>query len=106
MRQLRCRAKYGFVGKRQRVDRNQSIAHREKIASIVRNWLRDELNESSTAENAPEFGMLYDDFLALVEPPLLAQLFEQLQYNRAATAARLGMHRSTLRQKMRKYDID
>lgn len=52
------------------------------------------------------FGTMYDDFLAMVEPPLLNAMMEASHRNRALIAAQLGMHRSTLRQKMRRYEID
>ncbi len=37
---------------------------------------------------------------------MIEGLFRYLHGNRAATAAILGMHRSTLRQKMRRYGLD
>ncbi len=52
------------------------------------------------------FGTMYDDFLGMVEPPLLSAMMEACNRNRALIAAQLGMHRSTLRQKMRRYEID
>lgn len=97
---------YDAIGERIQSGKTQFQKHHEKIAGVIRNWLQESLIDSADQTDAPEFGMLYDDFLALVEPPLLTQLLEHLQYNRAATAAKLGMHRSTLRQKMKKYDID
>lgn len=77
-----------------------------ELANAVRHWLLDHLNQHEGTHSDEEFGMLYDEFLAVVEPPLLKELFHRLQFNRAATAAKLGLHRSTLRQKMRKYEID
>ena len=52
------------------------------------------------------FGTMYDDFLSSVERPFLQAMMEAFHHNRAAIAAQLGMHRSTLRQKMRRYQID
>jgi DNA-binding protein Fis len=49
---------------------------------------------------------MYDDFLSMVEPALLSVMMEASNRNRALIAAQLGMHRSTLRQKMRRYDIE
>lgn len=77
-----------------------------EIANAVKHWLTEYLNQHESTQGEGEFGMLYEDFLSVVEPPLLHELFQRLQFNRAATAAKLGMHRSTLRQKMRKYEID
>ncbi|XZE43261.1 sigma-54-dependent transcriptional regulator [Pirellulaceae bacterium SH467] len=77
-----------------------------ELTSAVKHWLLDHLSQQEGANSEEEHGMLYEDFLAVVEPPLLEELFHRLQFNRAATAAKLGLHRSTLRQKMRKYEID
>jgi two-component system nitrogen regulation response regulator GlnG len=48
---------------------------------------------------------LYERFLQLVEPPLLATVLEHCQGNRAAAAQLLGLHRATLRQKLRRHGI-
>ncbi|MFG0336147.1 MAG: helix-turn-helix domain-containing protein [Maioricimonas sp. JB049] len=40
-----------------------------------------------------------------MEPTLLRTVLEQCDGNRAAAARRLGMHRSTLRQKLRRYGL-
>ncbi|MCU0715255.1 MAG: sigma-54 dependent transcriptional regulator [Pirellula sp.] len=87
----------------------RAIADRQterEVASAVKHWLTEYLSQHESSQGEGEFGMLYEDFLSVVEPPLLHELFHRLQFNRAATAAKLGMHRSTLRQKMRKYEID
>jgi two-component system nitrogen regulation response regulator GlnG len=49
---------------------------------------------------------LYEQFLELGEPPVLRAALAQCHGNRAAAAQLLGMHRATLRQKLRKYDIE
>jgi two-component system nitrogen regulation response regulator GlnG len=82
-------------------------ARDRSIAAIVKDWLNTKLaEESKESVSANDFGMLYDEFLALVEPPLLEEMLKRLSHNRAATATKLGLHRSTLRQKMRRYGID
>jgi DNA-binding NtrC family response regulator len=48
---------------------------------------------------------LYDRFLELIEPPLLEAVLEHCRNNRAAAAEMLGIHRATLRQKLRKYGM-
>ena len=66
-------------------------------------WARQEtLVATTTGEESP----LYERFLALVEPPLLRVVLERCQGNRAAAAQRLGIHRATLRQRLRKYGIE
>ena len=62
-----------------------------------------EADDSMNASNHPS---LYDEFLGAVEPPLLRALLEFHQGNRAAVAHHLGLHRSTLRQKMRHYQLE
>jgi two-component system nitrogen regulation response regulator GlnG len=51
-------------------------------------------------------GTLYERFLELGEPPVLRAALAQCGGNRAAAAQMLGMHRATLRQKLRKYQIE
>ena len=80
----------------------------EALGSAIHAWI-DEWLESETRSGLPadeEFGILYEEFLAAVEKPFLDEVFRRLHGNRVATAAKLGLHRSTLRQKMRRYGID
>ncbi len=49
---------------------------------------------------------LYERFLELVEPPMLKAVLDQCRGNRASAASMLGIHRSTLRQKLRKYGVE
>ncbi len=58
--------------------------------------------EATRADAAP----LYERFLEATEPPLLRSVLARCQGNRAAAAQMLGMHRATLRQKLRKYGLD
>ena len=53
----------------------------------------------------PECAPLYERFLDLVEPPLLRAVLDRCQGNRAAAAQALGIHRATLRQKLRRHGI-
>jgi DNA-binding NtrC family response regulator len=50
-------------------------------------------------------GPLYERFLEAVEKPLLARVLEETHGNRALAAKRLGLHRTTLRTKLRKYGL-
>ena len=50
-------------------------------------------------------GSLYERFLELAEPPVLVAVMEHCRHNRAAAAEVLGIHRATLRQKLKKYGI-
>jgi two-component system nitrogen regulation response regulator GlnG len=65
-------------------------------------WARQEARRiGADADEAP----LYERFLELVEPPLLRVVLEQCRGNRAAAAQVLGIHRATLRQRLRRYGL-
>jgi DNA-binding NtrC family response regulator len=53
----------------------------------------------------PDDSSLYDRFLELAEPPVIQAVLEHCRLNRAAAAETLGIHRATLRQKLRKYGM-
>ena len=76
---------------------------REEIQNLITRWIESELRQpvESTADST-----LHDRFLALVEPPLLESLLRRNQGNRASAALQIGIHRATLRQKLRKYGIE
>ncbi len=76
---------------------------REEIQNLIARWIESELRQpdESVADST-----LYDRFLALVEPPLLQSLLRRNQGNRASAALQIGIHRATLRQKLRKYGIE
>ncbi len=48
---------------------------------------------------------LYDRVLEAIEKPLLERVLEEADGNRALAAQRLGLHRTTLRMKLRKYGL-
>jgi two-component system nitrogen regulation response regulator GlnG len=72
----------------------------EQIGVLLGEWTRNHLSggESSVA--------LYDTFLALVEPPLLAAALEANRGQCASAARALGIHRTTLRKKIDQYGIE
>jgi two-component system nitrogen regulation response regulator GlnG len=74
------------------------------IRRLITDWIEAELRNPSGPEAADS--PLYDRFLALVEPPLLESLLRRSQGNRAWAAQQLGIHRATLRQKLRKYGVE
>ncbi|WP_337174185.1 sigma-54 dependent transcriptional regulator [Paludisphaera sp.] len=49
---------------------------------------------------------LYDRFLAQVEPPMLRAVLRRESGNKALAAQRIGIHRGTLRQKLRRYGME
>jgi two-component system, NtrC family, nitrogen regulation response regulator GlnG len=71
----------------------------EAIAALVRRWAEAQL--AADAESAD----LYDQLLALVEPPLLAAAMEHGKEQCAAAARLLGLHRTTLRKKLDRWGI-
>ncbi len=83
------------------------------LAEEIRRWTLGHLDRLSElgkriqgAHSDQNFGTMYEEFLSTVEPPFLQAMMEASNHNRALLAAQLGMHRSTLRQKMRRYGID
>ncbi|MBM3964176.1 MAG: sigma-54-dependent Fis family transcriptional regulator [Planctomycetes bacterium] len=81
------------------------------LEDAVRSWVSERLLATGSEKNllpndAETTGSLYDDCLTVVEPPLLRSVLDFYHGNRVAAASHLGVHRSTLRQKMRRYDID
>jgi two-component system nitrogen regulation response regulator GlnG len=61
--------------------------------------------EALVSDAGPSESPLYERFLGLVEPPLLRAVLDRCQGNRASAARMLGIHRATLRQKLRRYGI-
>lgn len=68
------------------------------VPSVVQ-WVRSQLSEDEPVD-------LYDRLLSIVEPPLLQEVLDSVGGNRVAASGRLGMHRATLRQKMRRHGLD
>ena len=97
-----------------------SISFASRFDELIRSWVDDQtvkseidgveplqtLPSSDLIANEFEAESLYEAFLRTVEPPLLRALLESCQGNKAAVAQKLGLHRSTLRQKMRAYEFD
>ncbi len=75
----------------------------DEIPALVASWTRLAAQEPGTG---PETVALYERFLELVEPPLLRAALEHSRHNRAAAAQLLGIHRATLRQKLRRHGIE
>ena len=74
------------------------------LQSLVQAWIRQELQSQSAADTPPAVG-LFDRFLAVVEPVLLRESLEATRGNRSSAADLLGMHRATLREKLKRYGI-
>ncbi len=73
------------------------------IAQGIHDWV------AQVADQITEFGAatdLYDRLLGVIEPPLLQAILARCSHNRAAAAHKLGLHRGTLRQKLRRHGIE
>jgi two-component system nitrogen regulation response regulator GlnG len=73
----------------------------DRAKEEISGWATDEA-EALAASEDPQ---LYERFLQLVEPPLLEAVLRHCHGNRAAAAQLLGLHRATLRQKMRRHGL-
>jgi DNA-binding NtrC family response regulator len=69
----------------------------------VARWTAQELR-TTPADDAD--ATLHERFLAHAEAPLLKTVLQQCGGNRAAAAQMLGIHRATLRQKLKNYGIE
>lgn len=68
----------------------------------VARWITEQLQPLDAAGSE---AALYEDFIQAVEPPLLRSVLERCGNNRAAAARLLGLHRATLRQKLKNHGI-
>jgi len=86
------------------VDRNESSRSgprpplRDHVANSVRRYLRD--------LDGCEASDLYEIALRELEIPLFAEVLNHCDGNQSRAAAMLGIHRATLRKKLRDYGID
>lgn len=79
------------------------IDDRTRVVEAVAQWAQD------AAVKALDLGSesdLYDQLLQIIEPPLLRATVTGCQNNRAAAAQLLGLHRGTLRQKLKRYEME
>ncbi len=72
-----------------------------RLKNAVEAWTREAITSA-----LPDESQLHERFLACSEPTLFKVLLEYTGNNRAAAAEKLGMHRATLRDRLRKYAID
>ena len=74
----------------------------ELLQREVTRWAAEQIQplDATTTEAS-----LYEDFIRVVEPPLLKAVLDRCGHNRAAAARLLGLHRATLRQKLKNHGI-
>ncbi len=69
-----------------------------QTAATIEAWTADQLSEADESTHD-----LYDRFLSATEPALLRAVLQHTGGNRAAAADLLGIHRGTLRERLKKY---
>jgi DNA-binding NtrC family response regulator len=80
-----------------------------QLAASTRQWLASQLGTGDAIEPldaSSSSGFLHEECLAVVERALIEEMLQRCDGNRAAIAARLGMHRTTLRQKIKRYGLE
>ncbi len=80
---------------------DSSLSPESSTERIVEAWAQRELEQPGDAPQS-----LYERFLQATEPALLRTVLRQTNGNRAAAAERLGMHRATLRERMKRYGLE
>ncbi len=73
-----------------------------KIAALLHQWASTETARRRDSSDAND---LYERFLELTEPQILRAVLDECQGNRLLAARVLGIHRTTLRQKLQRYGI-
>ncbi len=71
------------------------------LSQIVAQWAMQATEQSTSGD-----GDLMNRFLAAVEPAMLEVVLNRTGGNRAAAAQWLGIHRGTLRERLRRYGLD
>lgn len=72
----------------------------EKVRKLLDSWTRERFARGESTD------MVYEDFLRLVEPPLLSAAIDIHRGQCASAARALGIHRTTLRKKIDQYGIE
>jgi Fis family transcriptional regulator len=91
-----------------KVDRLDNVNRSTEVSSSSADKIAQEVRRIVAAELARTDGRplpLYDAVIALVEKPLIEQVVHLRRGNLSHAALSLGIHRNTLRMKMRHYGI-
>lgn len=78
-----------------------NLAPAASTDAVIDAWTRNELARPGDAAQP-----LYERFLQATEPALLRAVLQQTGGNRAAAADKLGMHRATLRERIKRYGLE
>ncbi len=71
-----------------------------RIQQLLRQWTSVQLTDPSAAEQ------VYEQLLAMVEPPVLQTVLDSQAGQLVASARILGLHRTTLRKKLNQYQLE
>jgi len=71
----------------------------DRIVDLIRQWAKGQLTSQDAAE-------IYQQFLELVEPPLLGAALDDSKGQHQAAARKLGVHRTTLKKKLQQHGLD
>jgi two-component system, NtrC family, nitrogen regulation response regulator GlnG len=74
-------------------------------AKAIEQWTIQQL-EQAASSSTEQIEPLYDRFLAMTEPAFFRAVLAAMGGNRSATADALGMHRATLRDRLKRYGIE
>ena len=77
-----------------------SVSPAEQLTRVIRQWTREQLQDRN------QDGDLYQRFLTAVETTLIDAALDSVDGNRGAAAKLLGIHRETLREKLRRQPGD
>lgn len=86
-------------------DNTIAIFQNPHEARPLRECAEDALKKYFADLNGHPPGDLYNMVLSEIEPPLLKAVMGHTQGNQSKAAAILGLNRSTLRKKLRQYDL-
>jgi two-component system nitrogen regulation response regulator GlnG len=73
------------------------------IGAAVSRWINERIEQAGSTE---ELAGLYEQFLKEAEPTLFTRALQLADGNRQEASRLLGMHRQTLRERLRKYDLE
>ncbi|WP_437226377.1 sigma-54-dependent transcriptional regulator [Planctomicrobium sp. SH661] len=75
----------------------------EQILSVLQGWAEQQI---PTADPNDPQSLLYERFLQVFEPPILSAALTAAKGNRKSAADILGLHRETLRKRLRRHGLE
>lgn len=79
------------------------LGRSQQLASLVFEWVREQIRERRAHQPAQEPADLYQQLLDVVEPALIEEVLTQVHGNRLVAARWLGLARATVRKLIRKH---